>query len=278
MSLGIVLKGTEGVVLAADSRITVSAKRQLPNGEVQPFTVNYDNAKKLIGFPNTKHRYVGAITYGHALIGNRPAHSFIPEIEINLPDERVKVEEYAKILSDFYLKQWQKSDLPNDVPAGNGMTFAVAGYNKGEAYGRVYGFSIPDRPQPEEHSKKEFGITWGGERQIVDRLIKGMDPGLPGVLHDVADLDHEQIQKITRAVRDNLSYTFVYEVLPLQDCIDLALLLIRTTIDFQNLAIGVRGVGGMIDAATITQKDGLRYIQRKELQGERRYRDHGTSS
>ncbi len=65
-----------------------------------------------------------------------------------------------------------------------------------------------------------------------------------------------------------LQLTIPYQVLPLQDCIDLAIFLIRTTTTAQNLSIGIRGVGGAIDVAVITQREGLRIIQRKELVGE----------
>jgi len=51
----------------------------------------------------------------------------------------------------------------------------------------------------------------------------------------------------------------------LQDCVNLATFLIRSTMAAQNLAVGVRGVGGPIDVATITREDGVSWLQRKEL-------------
>jgi len=59
-----------------------------------------------------------------------------------------------------------------------------------------------------------------------------------------------------------------YGVLPLQDCIDLAVFFIKTTVAVQNLSIGLRGVGGAVDVAVIRQRDGLKIIQRKELRAE----------
>ena len=41
MSLAVVIKGPEGVVLAADSRVTLEAQRE----SGQPIHVNYDNAR-----------------------------------------------------------------------------------------------------------------------------------------------------------------------------------------------------------------------------------------
>ena len=59
-----------------------------------------------------------------------------------------------------------------------------------------------------------------------------------------------------------------YQFLPLQDCVDLSIFLIRTTIKLQTWLVGVRGVGGAIDVATITRIEGFRAIQQKRIVGE----------
>ena len=60
------------------------------------------------------------------------------------------------------------------------------------------------------------------------------------------------------------------QAMALQDCVNLALFFIRTTIDAQNLTVGIRGVGGPIDVAVITGTEGIQFVQRKEILGERR--------
>ena len=82
MSLGVVIKGPEGLVLAADSRVTLEARQQ--NGA--PIPVNFDNATKLLAF-SKPHKHVGAVTYGMAAIGVRTAHSYLPEFEVWLRKE-----------------------------------------------------------------------------------------------------------------------------------------------------------------------------------------------
>jgi len=44
---------------------------------------------------------------------------------------------------------------------------------------------------------------------------------------------------------------------------------VRTTIEAQKLAIDVRGCGGAIEVATITRRDGFKFIQQKKPHGER---------
>jgi hypothetical protein len=55
------------------------------------------------------------------------------------------------------------------------------------------------------------------------------------------------------------------QAMPLQDCVDLAVFFIRTTIAAQSLTVGTRGVGGPIDVATVTRRRGLEFIQRKRV-------------
>ena len=74
MSLGVAFKGAEGIVLAADSRVTLDVlDNAVPNQVHQAY---YDNATKLLQV--NEHNYVGAVTYGIGAIGQqspRTAHS-----------------------------------------------------------------------------------------------------------------------------------------------------------------------------------------------------------
>ncbi len=262
MSLGIAVKGPEGLVLAADSRVTLERRQ-----EGQPsLLVNFDNATKLFSFsePNTS---VGAVTYGQAAIGLRTANSFIPEFEERLPSERIKVSDFANRLRDFFMEQWQ-AGMPSDY-TGPSMTFVVGGFNEREPYGRVYLIEIPNAPSPIEQNPQpgEFGITWGGQREFVDRLLRGYAPGLPELIKNALKLKPAQMSELTKALQP-LQMSIPVQMLALQDCVNLAIFFIRTTIEAQELSVGVRGVGGEIDVATITRRDGLHFVQRKKITGE----------
>ena len=117
MSLGVVVKGPEGVVLAADTRVTLVAQRE---SAPAPLIVNFDNATKLLTFGDP-HKLVGAVTYGDAVIGTRTAHSFIPEFELKLDGDRRSVYEYAQLLSEFFLERWKEAGMPLKVPPNGGM-------------------------------------------------------------------------------------------------------------------------------------------------------------
>lgn len=268
MSLGVAVKGAEGIVLAADCRVTLGARVQ--GGPPVPLFVHFDNASKLFCF-SPPHNYVGVVTYGAAVIGQqapRTAHSYLPELEVTFQNQsRMKVREYAERLSTFFMEQWTKAGMPVG-PDIVQMTFLVAGYDEGEAYGRVFLFEIPNKPDlVERNQDQDFGMTWGGQHELVSRLIRGFDPRLPAVLES-AGVPEEKVKNVMQALQALLEFRIPYHVLPLQDCVDLATFLVRTTITAQTLAVGVRGVGGPIEVAVVTRQQGLTFIQQKKLRGE----------
>jgi hypothetical protein len=172
MSLGIVIKAPEGLVLAAESRLTLTAQ---PAGG-SPIHVNYDNATKLLSFSRPNNA-VGVVTYGQAAIGLRTAQSFVPAFEAELiaevdddqTQQRLPISEFADRFSAFYMRQWQ-AVMPVDYQGPN-MTFVVAGFDEAEAYGKVFTIDIPRSHVPSERNPaEEFGLIWGGQREIVDRL------------------------------------------------------------------------------------------------------------
>ncbi len=261
MSLGVVIKGPEGVVLACDSRVTLTAQRE---GQ-PPIPVNYDNATKMLSF-NEPHTYFGVVTYGLAVLGLRTAHSFVPELQLELDSQkRLPINEYAKIISAFYLSQWRKV-MPEGYQ-GPPMIFILGGYDPGQAYPKVFLFNVPFNPDPIEQNPGEtnFGIAWGGQLEIASRLLHGYDPKLMGILKEEFKLSDERLATLGTKLQSNLEFSIPYQVLPLQDCVDLAYFMIKTTIIGQSLSIGIRGVGGPIDLAIVTKTEGLKYIQKKTI-------------
>lgn len=264
MSLGIVIKGPEGLVLASESRVTLAAQSQ----EGPMIHVNFDNATKLFSV-SSPNKYVGVVTYGLAAIGLRTANSFLPEFQAELPkDKRLSVKEFSEKLSKFFMKCWEK-EMPKKYE-GPPMTFVVGGFNEGEPYGRVFVIDIPTSPKPRENHSglEDFGITWGGQREFVDRLIKGYDKNLPDFLTNQLKLTTEQKEALNN-ILGRFQMPMPIQAMSLQDCVDLAVFFIKTTIDAQNMTIGIRGCGGPIDVAIITREGGFDPIQRKKISAEK---------
>jgi len=234
----------------------------------------FDNATKLLKLAGQNQRF-GAVTYGLGAIGQtapRITHSFIPEFQAELTKkqkENLSVEQFASELSEFFSSQWKMLGMPEQLPQGTpDMAFLIGGYDPGAPYGRVFEFFVPSRPQPREWfvGPGQFGAVWGGQREYVDRLIQGYDPRLLDLIAAELQLGPAQVENL-RAKLGALSIPVPYQFLPLQDCVDFSIFLLRTTIRLQTRTVGIRGVGGAIDVAVITQ-EGFKPVRLKQLSGE----------
>jgi hypothetical protein len=281
VSLAIAFKSAEGIVLAADSRVTLMGTLPIqnapPGGPPQPNQVivpaTFDNATKLLNVKSQSH--VGAVTYGQAAIGQqtpRTVRSFLPEFENEIGDQRLPVQEFATRLGKFFLRQWNTAGMQANPPMQNNMFFFVGGYDEGAAYGRLFQLHIPAGPTPREvmPGPGEFGATWGGQREITDRLLVGFDPAVPNLVQDLLNIPAAQRRAtFEQEIKARLITPIPWPFLPLQDCVDLSIFVVRTTITLQKWLVGVRGVGGAVDVATITRTEGFNALQVKALTGEK---------
>ena len=255
MSLGVVISCPEGIVLASDTRMTLTYR---PHLNQDPIDVNYDDSRKLITL-DEPHNYVATVVQGHTTVLGRHIHSWVQEFQQTLPDTRLSVSEYTDLLFGFFIQLWRQQSGSKTA-----LDFIVGGVNDGDPYGEVHRFSI-DGVEP-YRSVDRFGMSWGGQTQIVTRLINGYDPSIPNALAGAfPDIKAKEFNGVLASAAPMV---FPWEYLPIQSCIDLAILLIRTTMEAQRLSVTPRGVGGMIEVAIVTPQLGFKWIQRYELQGE----------
>lgn len=268
MSLGIAFKGAEGIVLAVDSRVTLMAQTQV-QGRALTTPAYFDNATKLLRVKG--QNYAGVVTYGAGALGQtapRTAQSYLPEFEATLRRGRLPIAELARRLGEFFSARWADAGMPSP-PVAEPLVFLVGGYDADAPYGRVYQVSVPDQPEPVEQNAgdRSFGLTYGGQNQIAGRILTGVDPQTLNIARQALGLNDSQVNTLSEALRANLQSPIPYQFLPLQDCIDLAIYLIETTIAVQTWTVGIRGVGGRIDVATVTGADGFRSVQQKQIRG-----------
>ena len=290
MSLGIMIKGSEGVVLAADSRVTLLNQFQQPMPNLPPgaqvpimlIPATFDNATKVLTAAGQD--FIGAVTFGiGALItasGPRTMQSFIPEFEKELEGtetKRLSVKEFAEKLSAFFLARWNEH-VKRPANPGEEINFLVGGYDEGAAYGRAFGFAIPNNATPAEQNAGpgQFGITWGGQNDVASRLLNGYDLGLLQFLQSSMNVPADRIIAVKQQLDMRLAAGIPYQFLPLQDCVDLATFLIKSTIEFQKFRTTVRGVGGHVEVATVTRDRGFQFVSRRKLTGSKE-NDYGNA-
>jgi hypothetical protein len=200
-------------------------------------------------------------------------HGFIPEFEAHLAENcpaPLTVEEAAKQLGQFFLEQWTEAGMPMEADP---IFFQVAGFDEGEAYGRVFEVSVPNDLDPVEQIPDDFGIKWGGQDYLLERLINGVAPMAYYFAQDELGLTDDQVQQLANRLYGELQLPIPYQFLPLQDCVDMATFLVDMTATVLTWTPGVQGVGGDVDVATITISDGFQSVQHKRIRPWRRQLD-----
>jgi len=254
MSLVITTYVPEGIVMASDSRQSITIEGKTPDGKSLPKvdTVNSDNVYKtyLLSRLNKNGKpifEVGVQSFGQDLLGGISTASHIKRFsEEKLTDED-DVSTIPKKLVEFFRELF---------PSAN-TGFHVAGYKKEDKVSVPYVYychiakNIIERKNLKPDGKLAYGATWSGQIDVLTGILQpSMLPGPEG-------------KPVTMG-----KPPIIWDAMPLQDAIDFSIFAIRTTIDAIRFQARPKNVGGPIDVLVITP-DGARWIQRKELKGEK---------
>lgn len=260
MTLNVSLCVPDGIVIASDSLSTLtepisrkvnvdskcpkcSESIQLQDVQIPPFAVlssTFPYAQKL--FPLSGK--FGLAVYGLAALNNRSMYNHVTELNANLPEPVVGLD-YLDAVKDALLAYFDSQIAleckrtgfnlalqPDDwVPFG----FQPAGFSKdsnGDPAAKVYWIRMGKKSVAEVTNNTAFCT---GEPLVVNLLWPG------GILSA------------------NVS------AFSLQDAIDYAKFLIRTTADYQRFSGKWQTVGGEIDVALITNRNGFQWIAQKPL-------------
>ena len=92
---------------------------------------------------------------------------------------------------------------------GYGMQLIVAGSNQDSPYGEVHAIRIPESPGPVERHLGSFGMTWGGQLEIVNRIINGHDSSLASLIADFDPALEIDPAKLDAHLRARLAFTIL---------------------------------------------------------------------
>jgi hypothetical protein len=77
------------------------------------------------------------------------------------------------------------------------VSFLVAGFDESVAYGRIFEASVPNSVNPIEHyTGTVFGIRWGGQSDLANRLMNGIDPRASAIAKEQFGLTDRQVQEL----------------------------------------------------------------------------------
>jgi len=244
MSLVIAVYVPEGIVMASDSRESITIEGKTPDGkDFKVETVNSDAVTKTFFLPEQR---VGISSFGEDVLGRQPVATHIKSfVETNL-----SAGDDVKSIPPRLLAHLR--GLFPEAQTG----FHVAGYRR---EGKV---SVPyvyychvarnelGRRNVKPDGTISYGATWSGE---VDILLSILSP--------VTVKDDSGAEKVVRNVSP-----VAWEAMPLQDAIDFAIYAIQTTIDTMRFQARRKTVGGPIDVLALTPDQAM-WIQRKQLRG-----------
>lgn len=233
MSLVITLFVPEGLVMAADSRLTLEFKVAQQDGSQKTESIpSSDSTYKVFLLPHN----IGVSAYGAASVGVTP---IAPLVEVfaatKLKDVKMPPDKVASELLSYF----RKLEGP---PAS---IFHVAGYKDGTQ--QVFEANVSTNTT-KSLITSGAGAAWGGEADALLRLLSKV-----GTLDQAGN-------KLT----DIQSFGVAFDHFTLQDAIDFAVYAIRTTADTMRFQLRRQTVGGPIDLLII-RPDGARWLRRKEL-------------
>lgn len=264
MTIVVAVKVNDGLVLAADSTVTVHGG---PVGHPPGVLKTYECGRKLC---HIKDYPIGTLNWGISLLGSRTIESLISEYEFGLPgvvDEAARefqVRDIADKLRIFLLNRYEAQYGPLTPGKQPSLGVLVNGYSAGKYFPEQYLFELPTVPDIQvrrpnkENGEPDLGVDWFGLTDAITRLIKGADQRLVHVLASRLQIPEEESWRFL----SQFEYPIAFEGMPLQDAIDLAVYLVEMTIGRYRFAVGAPLCGGEVDVAVITPR-GFTWVYRK---------------
>ncbi len=271
MSVCVIVKVGEGLVLASDSATTVagtpvsSQGQQGPQGIVKVFY----NATKIFQINNLP---IGVLTWGAGSFKARTVASLVEEFENldeikQIKDENIEVRDIAQKLWRFLDEKSEQyfSEIPKQARPQTGVI--IAGYSKDDFFPEEYIMAIPmqqpRRVREDINGQPNFGANWFGMTDAIIRFHHGRDEKIPEIL-DGLEINSEDIGKFENNVQQDVQYKVLFHAMPLGDAIDYARFLIDLTIARFRFVIGAELCGGPVDIASITRKKGFSWVSHKK--------------
>ena len=270
MSICVMVKVPEGLVLAADSAATVNASPVTEGGDPGPSGVLkvFFNATKVFQIRDLP---VGVLTWGAGSFRARTVASLVEEFENEKDVQQINWSNLnvETLASDFWRFMNARSEelLPKVPKDGRPKTgFVICGYSGSEFFPEEYVAVVPTgsprRLRPPNHNQPDFGANWFGSTDAIVRLHHGRDDRLFDLLLQ-AGTPEKQLAQLKTRISQHLQYQVLFHSMPLGDAVDFADFLVWTTIQRFRFVMGAELCGGPVDIATITRKDGFEWIRRK---------------
>lgn len=244
------VKVRDGLTLATDSMTQIHQDGR--------YITSYQNARKLFRIRDLP---VGAMSYGLGNIGDHSVEGVVRDFCTGLAANVKNVQPIAERLYTHVMTLYdaQFAGVPDDeLPA---LGFYIAGYGGGGPFAEQWEFLIPRDTGPFQVTPNQvFGANWRGIDIVFTRLYKGLDPRLIPALQAKGFTDAE-IDQLFASVEASVAY----DGMPVQDAVNFAAYIVKTTIGMATYESGVPSCGGPLQVATILPDGEFTWIERPSL-------------
>lgn len=151
----------EGIILAADSRLTVNAIMKPSDGKPQSTTMFSisDNAQKIVLLSKVK---VGISACGLAVLDGKTISDYLRIFEIEEIKPKDTVSDVAKKLQAYAYKFFPQ------------VNFFVCGYDEDEPF--VYTVNKELKRGNIDNGKIRYASSWSGEQEAITKLLNSQPP------------------------------------------------------------------------------------------------------
>ena len=239
MSLAITLWVREGIVMAADSRLTLNQKRP-STGDNSVLNLSVGQTDSMNKLFQPRGTQVGISTVGDADVAGTPIGGYMQDFENSLNEAQdLSVEQLASRLLEHFRK----------LPGPPSVIFHVAGYChvQEQLLQQVWQVSVAENGITQVNVKYPQGAAWNGESDTMKRLLNP-------VWVKPSDDQYAQLPQ----------FDIPWGYFTLQDAVDFAIYAIRTTIDSMRFQVRPKTVGGPIDVLVIEPSKAY-WVQHKAL-------------
>ncbi|WP_426301873.1 hypothetical protein [Arthrobacter sp. R-11] len=270
MTIALLIKVHDGVVLAADSATTLTAPQ--PDGSTAIVNI-YNNANKV--FNLHKKLPIGAMTWGLGNIGPASISTLSKDLRTKfhganadswaLDPKAYDIEDVAsKVAKFFHDDRFVPLHQHVDEEHKPELGYLVGGYSSDSGDPRVFVISTtgPNAGNPVELLAGDTGAFWWGQPEAITRILTGVSLDTAAALSNLG-VPGPQAQQTAVAIQQQVQTQLVVPAMPIQDAIDLAEFLVHATIQYVRFSPGGATVGGPIEIATITKHEGFKWVKRK---------------
>jgi hypothetical protein len=253
MTIVTCVKVRDGLVLGTDSMAHIQRGGM--------FLRSYRNATKLFQVGDLP---MGVVSWGLGNLGHRSIESLMREFGEGLKPNQKSVDGVSKALFKFIKRHYdeQVKDLDEDEVAElSSLGFLLAGYSAGQVFSEIREFELPMSTKPIATAQKEqLGATWRGVDAPFFRLASGYGFAVRNRLES-AGLTEEDAGELL----DDLAIDVVFDGMPVQDAVEYATFILKTTIGYTTFSMQVSPCGGPLQVATILPDGTFNWLAKSEV-------------